>query len=585
MKELLNTGVNLELEYEERCDALIGQVKGYTVVIKENLSTGSYGCFFWAKEGDFSAITDMNEYLTDKQKLNPELIKRFRVTELGAAIALTRANDDFANVNMLKKFIYDFATNLSLNFYKNCCFECGKTENLAVFEVEGTAAQACADCGSKHKFIRSFDDSFAAAAAPAPIETSAEIFSEAKEEKIEESLPVEIKEEIPEIPVVKSEEGDFSDLMYNAVEAAESVSEDSVNLPNTDEGNFDQLLLGAEEETQKPPKSKLFEEAEREFAEEKARLAATEEQTKPEESIDNLLLAPEKPEQSESVTEVSEYYKEKDIEGDFTIEEIKRTVDMPTITDGPLQLAAEETPLDENGKVPLINPMTNLEERLPSDPNGPNAVQPLEMAPSVTNEQLFAPGFSGGNGMDRSAAPPPYNPSVVHSSSYNKTTMNTVPPPYNPNANYSSYVRPIAVRDKSNAFMGIIGSLVIGLIGVAVWVLIGTLLDVISYWGALAIVASVFGGYYLAGRALDKKGIIISFLLSFVMTAVGVVMIYAIDLMTAGLNITLFEGVKWFFHLLSNSELNVAFISDFSFSFLIVLIASLVTSITLWKRT
>jgi len=582
MKELLNTGVSLDFEYDENCDALIGQVKGYTVVIKENLSTGSYGCFCWAREGDFSAITDINEYLTDKQKLEPELIKRFRVTELGAAIALTRSDDDFVNVNTLKKFVYDFTTNLSLNFYKNCCFECGKTENLAVFEVDGTAAQACAECGSKRKFILSFDDSFTAVSAPAVVPE--EVFEE-KEEEIVIPTP-EIKQEIPAEPVQKADNDDFSDLMLDGTEEALPVQEESVAEPDTAESDYGHFLFGAEEEkVPEPPKSKIFEEAEREFAEEKARLAAMNEQNKQDDGMNDLLLTPVEPESSEPVEKVSEYYKEKDIEGDFTVEEIKRTVDMPTITDGPLQLSAEETPLDENGKIPLINPMTNLEERLPSDPNGPNAVQPLEIGATDVNEKIFGPGFSGGNGMDRDNAPPPYNPSVVHSSSYNKTTMNTVPPPYNPEANYSSYVHPVAIKEKSNVFMGIIGALVIGLIGVAVWVLIGTLLDIISYWGGLAIVASVFGGYYFAGRAMDKKGIIVSFLLSFVMTAAGLVIIYVVEMMNTGLNISFFEGVRWFVSVMSDTETNTAFISDFSFSFLITLIAGLITSVSLWKRT
>jgi len=242
MKELLNTGVSLDFEYDENCDALIGQVKGYTVVIKENLSTGSYGCFCWAREGDFSAITDINEYLTDKQKLEPELIKRFRVTELGAAIALTRSDDDFVNVNTLKKFVYDFTTNLSLNFYKNCCFECGKTENLAVFEVDGTAAQACAECGSKRKFILSFDDSFTAVSAPAVVPE--EVFEE-KEEEIVIPTP-EIKQEIPAEPVQKADNDDFSDLMLDGTEEALPVQEESVAEPDTAESDYGHFLFGAE---------------------------------------------------------------------------------------------------------------------------------------------------------------------------------------------------------------------------------------------------------------------------------------------------------------------------------------------------
>ena len=41
MKELLETGVNIGLSYDKRLDGLMGQIKGYSVVVKENNQTGS----------------------------------------------------------------------------------------------------------------------------------------------------------------------------------------------------------------------------------------------------------------------------------------------------------------------------------------------------------------------------------------------------------------------------------------------------------------------------------------------------------------------------------------------------------------
>ena len=44
MKELLETGVAVDLGYSGKCDALVGKVKDLSVVIKENNETKSYGC-------------------------------------------------------------------------------------------------------------------------------------------------------------------------------------------------------------------------------------------------------------------------------------------------------------------------------------------------------------------------------------------------------------------------------------------------------------------------------------------------------------------------------------------------------------
>ena len=125
MKELLETGVNIELSYDKRLDGLMGQIKGYSVVVKENNQTGSYGCLLWVRKGDFAAIKSAEDYLAEQVTSNPDLVKNFRVTERGIAAALVKTSDSYKNITNIKRFLYDLTSFLSLNFYVSCCYDCG----------------------------------------------------------------------------------------------------------------------------------------------------------------------------------------------------------------------------------------------------------------------------------------------------------------------------------------------------------------------------------------------------------------------------------------------------------------------------
>lgn len=695
MKELLSTGVSVDLTYNEENDALIGLIKGYAVAIKENLQTGSYGCLFWLREGEFTAITTAEEYLTDKQKLDPEYIKKFRVTEQGVAVALNRTNDDFMNISNLKRFIYDFTSSLSLNFYKNCCCECGKTENLAIYSADGVIAQACNECGAKYKFICAFEggspsftpptksEPIASAPAatsfgetptvPAPETTSFTGISAVAEEPkpteadfgdfVLKEIPAELspvqeertaeeaatKEELeeafselaftetksePVIPVLTeltAEEKEaekaaaaelLEEFMYNEQEAVPNEPEEipyekevsdeameelmfteinrepisqpeeeskpipAVDLSTADE--FSQLLAGNSEEKQpEKPRSKLFEEAEREFAQEKARIEAEEKLHNPEDTIDNLLIdengqiaiKEQEAENDNGASDVTEFRDNTDYGEDFDIEEIESTVEMPTVTTGHPQLEAEETPLEADGSVPLINPNSHREERHVSPVDGPDAVQPLEFAQSaITNETLSSgeeevqlpPGYADGGNMSREDEP--------------FKTVNTLP-------NYGSYAyKPVKYNDSSNIIMGIIGILVLGLVGTVVWVLAASVFDVISYWGSLLIVFSVFGGYRLAGGAMDKKGVVISFIMSLVMVSLGAITVSAIEVQQAleeiyGVTVSLSEGFEWLSALLEDEATRKSFVTNLGVSVIITLAADIITAIRLWRNT
>ncbi len=656
MRELLNTGVNISLDYYEKYDALIGQVKGYSVAVKENLSTGSYGCLFWIRKGEFGALTTAEQYLEEQQKKNPDFIKKFMVNDTGVAVALSRTDDDFANINNLKRFIYDFTTSLSRNNYVNCCCECGTDENPAIYDANGVIAQACPACGGKYIFICGCAETASAAvidtppvqkteetvvpepakeeiAAPAeettlaaeetapdaeetaaPDEEAAadekeEISSFAEfeykpEEKAEEPVPVaaaaneteefslkefeydpEEKAEEP-APIIKEEEPtDISEFMYDESEKEEA-PEAQMAQPAAESApteNFDSLLYEEAKPEPERPRSLIFEQAEREFAEEKARMAAeaAAEEAKLDDAVDNLLIengdivlkeiTPETDDGSHDVTEV---YDDSNDGEDFDIEEIESTVEMPTVTTGHPQLEAEETPLEEDGSVPLINPNSHREERHVSPVDGPDAVQPLDYGQArVTYEKLSeetAPRFSAGDGINRGDG-------------------SQTPPPYNPDVNYSSYVKKVSYSDKSNAFMGIIGALVLGLVGLVAWIAIAHFFDVISVWGCLAIILTVYGGYYLGGRALDKKGIVISFILTLVMVAAGVVGMSVADVMADfkeefDLTLSFRQAIEWTISSLQFEEARKAFVSNAAVSMIATLIGDIVAAVSFWKK-
>ncbi len=614
MKELLNTGVNLPLEYDGGTDALIGQIKGYSVAIKENLSTSSYGCLFWIKQGESAPDSTAEAYLRGKQESNPEFIKKFMISETGAAVALNRTYDDFANVNNLKRFIFDFTTSLSLNHYKNCCCECGKTTSLALYTAEGTIAQACSECGAKYQFLKSVE----CEAEPSPSET--EIPAEKKEEPsfvvpempVVEKFPAELteskeedfeslltpveeqKSELPrdnieetaKVDLSKDSDDSFAELMFTEIKQEPVVEEqpEPVAAQQSVE-NFDSLLFtGEEEKKAEPVKSALFEQIEREYAAEQERLAAQTVQQVSENNLNDLLidgggeftLKEIEPEVDDGSSDVTEYHDDTNEGEDIEIEEIETTVNVPTVTTGHPQLTAEETPLEADGSVPLINPNSHREERHVSAVDGPDAVQPLELAASITHEDLgelpdiqLPPGYATGENMERD----------VPDSMY--------PPPYNPTYDYSSYDK-IKFRTTSNAFMGIIGIFVLGLLGIAVWLLIGSVFGKISYLGSLAIVFSVYGGYYLAGGALDKKGIVISFIMSIVLTVVGSIAVLSIE-MTDVISETLFteatlkDGFNWVIMSLSNEETKNVVLIDIGISMLITLIADISAAVKSWR--
>lgn len=659
MKELLDTGVQFGLDYHEGEEALIGTIKGYSAAVRENLATGSYGLLLWVKAGEYAAIKSPEDYLNEQKRLSPELIRNFRVTERGIAVALARTEDAFANLTHLKRFLYDFADYLSLNFYVNCCCECGAAENLGIYDANGVITQACGKCGAGYRPILP---------APENPDFSREIKTDASfsASGIGAAAPAAFAEKSAQ----KNTETD-EPLAENRPAAELSADFAGESAPKEAENSFESLLFGAEEEKKpEPPRSALFEEMEREYLREQAEAAASmpaeadrfldigrsimaeavgsaSAEIPEDDGFDDLFfdeayeeppeLPPEEPKR-EPVPEMGfsellindegevELKKEEPEEDDGTIvteirddsndgapidvTELESLVLNPTVTTGHPQLDAEETPLSRDGKVPLVNPNANREEKQVSSPDGPDAVTPLAedknayaasvRARPTDGNSSYAVGYASSNNMidrdaraegfskkRRSAPPPAYNLEQEHGAGLSSVQA---PPPYDPGSIHSTYAPRIS--RSSNAFMGIIGALTCGVVGVVIWVLIAyflNFLNMISRFGAIAIVVTTFGGYYLAGRAMDKKGIIISSVLSLFMTFVGVVTMTAVNVRESianvfGVEISFFETLNWLnFFLQTDADIKGEFMGNLGFSFIATGISVVVSFIYLWR--
>lgn len=643
MQELLNTGVSFTLEYNEKENAMLGQVKGYSAAVRENPETRSYGCLIWVRSG-ISSGESLEAYLDEQKRMRADFVKNYRVTPNGTAIALNRTDDPYTNITSLKRFLYELADFLAKNGYVNCCCECGGESGLGIYHAGKAIAQACSSCGEKYTLITKVNSPEPKpAAAPLPTEAvsldnyaqelrqrseQAEIQQEAEKPANDDisALLSEIKTEQPSNePTVEQmlineknddNEAALSELMFDANDVQKeeeapaepkNVSIDSLLFTETAEqkpieeeqreydctplserldNEMGALLAGSvQEKKPEPPKSKLFEEAEREFAEEQAKLHKNE----PEKFDINDLLVNEngeielqeiKPEIDDG-TVVTEMHDDSNDGENIDVEELISRVDEPTVTTGHPQLTAEETPLEKDGSVPLMNPNTNREERMVSPVNGPDAVTPLEtrfaapIAAENDKPSSFAPGFADSTNMIDRDVPENYGGSSA---------------PYDPNNNYSSYVRPYgaALPDGSNAVTGIVGALVGGMLGAAVWIALGVLLDIISGWFGIILTVTVFGGYQLLGKKMDKKGIVISAVVTILFMIIAVLGVSVIDIQQVfaeyDVEMSITEALEMLGYLSElYPDLKSELAENFIFSALITLASVISTSVKLWK--
>lgn len=648
MKELLETGVNIGLSYDKRLDGLIGQIKGYSVVVKENNQTGSYGCLLWVRKGDYAAIKSAEDYLAEQVTSNPDLVKNFRVAERGIAAALVKTSDSFRNITNIKRFLYDLTSFLSLNFYVSCCYDCGKTAELGIYSAGGVPVQCCGACGEKYEFIAETGNS-AVSGFPAPEQKKEEkisfdnLLADGKTEeqpepvlqKAQEKLTKEEESELffKEIPAPKAEPApkreeekinedktDISGLMFAASEAkkpepvvqhrtaekltaeeeselflteipgeeAEPAPKEEVKT-SEDKTDISALMFGASaEKKHEPPKSEIFEQAQREFELQKQKEAQDKqkEQGGEEFSLKELMVSDIREENnggedltipgadpedkvghSEEIA-VTEIYDDSNEGEDIDVTEIESTVSKPTVTTGHQQLTAKETPLDKDGNVPLMNPNAVDRSNMPSAVDGPDAVTPS----TYTKPMPVA---------EHSATPPPGYATADPRAEPLPTAKST---PYTYQGASFTYLAP-----ESNAVTGILGALVLAVLGVAVWVIIAQM-GFLSYIGSLAIIGAVFGGYRLAGGSMDKKGIAISAVISVVMNVLGFGITLVIEVQKVihdcfGYSISFLEAIDWVAFSLTESGASASLMIDMGVTILFMIVGLVGVVTALLKKT
>lgn len=581
MKELLNTGVSLSLEYCPEIDGLIGRIKNYSVAVRENNETGSYGVLLWVKEGDYSAVTSVSDYLADRVNSDSDMVKNFRVQERGVAVALRKTDDPYTNVNTIKRFIIDITGILSVNFYKSCCYRCAGTENLGIYLDNGVPTQYCSACSAGKKLLKDFPETKAAQslsfeALMPKAETIAAVESVLGNGKSEDfgGLLSEIKTDNTSFPEAEPLKTTAPESAAAENKADDDIAELLTEMKTDYDGSYDTeikredipdntdisgLMMGIAEEKKAeyvPPRSELFEKIEREYREEQKNAPKIEEK----DDLSGFMVTPldfagSKEDEIKVVENsdgpighndkiaVTEIRDDSNDGEDIDVTEIESTISKPTVTTGHEQLTALETPLDENGNVPLMNPNAESNDNKPSPVDGPDAV-----LPAVSNKPM-----PKAEEVSKIAAPPP---GYAQMESDPRAEVQRLPQPPRP-YDAPAYVAPIdwGIPD-SNPLLGILGALVLAVFGVLIWSFIGRL-GYISYIGSIALVASIYGGYRLAGGSMDTKGKVICTVLSLLLTFVSSWIVIVLNTQAQihdifGYNISFFNAIPWAVEAFSN---------------------------------
>lgn len=582
MKELLNTGVSLSLEYCPEIDGLIGRIKNYSVAVRENNETGSYGVLLWVKEGDYSAVTSVSDYLADRVNSDSDMVKNFRVQERGVAVALRKTDDPYTNVNTIKRFIIDITGILSVNFYKSCCYRCAGTENLGIYLDNGVPTQYCSACSAGKKLLKDFPETKAAQslsfeALMPKAETIAAVESVLGNGKSEDfgGLLSEIKTDNTSFPEAEPLKTTAPESAAAENKADDDIAELLTEMKTDYDGSYDTeikredipdntdisgLMMGVAEEKKAeyvPPRSELFEKIEREYREEQKNAPKIEEK----DDLSGFMVTPldfagSKEDEIKVVENsdgpighndkiaVTEIRDDSNDGEDIDVTEIESTISKPTVTTGHEQLTALETPLDENGNVPLMNPNAESNDNKPSPVDGPDAV-----LPAVSNKPM-----PKAEEVSKIAAPPP---GYAQMESDPRAEVQRLPQPPRP-YDAPAYVAPIdwGIPD-SNPLLGILGALVLAVFGVLIWSFIGRL-GYISYIGSIALVASIYGGYRLAGGSMDTKGKVICTVLSLLLTFVSSWIVIVLNTQAQihdifGYNISFFNAIPWAVEAFSNN--------------------------------
>ncbi len=225
---------------------------------------------------------------------------------------------------------------------------------------------------------------------------------------------------------------------------------------------------------------------------------------------------------------------------DIEVTELDPTLNVQT-ADGGVEITAGETPLEADGSVPLVNPNSGFADIKPSSAYGPGAVKAYAAGSydnaTAADEPVGFDGRPKGSGPVRD--PRLGDEMGVRSRDFrsqqvsepDKHRRKTGSRKVSGNAKASKNAN-FSYTYGSKGVVGTIAALIFGLVGAGLWAGAGYLLDMTGTFEedtASLIVAVcaflptlfVFVGYRIGGDFFDKKGIIISAVVTVILDAVG----------------------------------------------------------------
>ncbi|MBR5087998.1 MAG: hypothetical protein IK093_01080, partial [Ruminiclostridium sp.] len=335
-------------------------------------------------------------------------------------------------------------------------------------------------------------------------------------------------------------EGDdnLDGLMYDGNDAGAAPEEETSEGAEVENANIYGLMLGSEQD---------IEEGEEVVDVEVTELTAP--GVGPGEELKVAVEEEEKFGIDENV-EVTELYDDSNEGEDIEIEELNSGFNMPTDTKGG-EIEAEETPLEEDGSVPMFNPnaakVQATSGREPGDvrafaygsyENANVAEEPVRFDGRPRGYQGTDPRMGdemGSVSRDYSrqqaamTAPGAKKPRLSEQRVVSKGRVPSSRPDKPSRINKMAKSAP---RPGSNAIVGTIAALLFGVIGCAIWCGLGYLLGLMSTFDAevKSIILSVFGflpmlfvflGYRIGGDYFDTKGMVIAGVITVMMDFVG----------------------------------------------------------------
>lgn len=146
--DLRAVGVEFGLVYNELTNILQGSISGYSISIRVNEKDNCYVFNAWVKANGFEGDEQLKNWMEQyKQKLGAEdFIRAYNYAKNTFIAVLFSVSDSNVNKANISQFIKQFVGFLSVNYYSNCCADCGTGFGIKMYQNGVITAQLCDNC-------------------------------------------------------------------------------------------------------------------------------------------------------------------------------------------------------------------------------------------------------------------------------------------------------------------------------------------------------------------------------------------------------------------------------------------------------